>query len=176
MIIGLYGDSRCGKDTVAMIIESEGYVWRSFAGALRELLFQINPVIDFEDGITYQDALKHFTLDAVKKNFPESVELMIRLGQAARNIIHEDVWIWPVMRNLPFNTVISDVRQQNEYDAIMDAGGEVWKIVRPGTKPRAMDRLLDHNDFSVCIHNNGSLADLELVVKEQLKNAETGRT
>lgn len=173
MIIGLYGDSRSGKDTIAQILESKGFEWRSFAATLRKLLERIDPwLIDSEElGIKYEHAIREFGLDFVKKTWPESVEYMIRLGQGVRDIIHEDAWIWPVMRDLPEKMVISDVRQPNEYETITQAGGEVWRVVRPGTIRRGMDGLLDDYHFPVTIHNSGSSDDLRDIINQEVENA-----
>jgi hypothetical protein len=183
LIIGLYGDSRSGKDTAAKeIVEyTKGrYTWFSFAVVLRQLLWEINPILawnDGEDGFVlntgptyYQDALNEHGLDGMKKLYPESVELMIRLGQGARDILGEDVWVKPVLLDCAHvsDVVISDVRQPNEYDAIIDMGGEVWKVVRAGTTRRAMDGLLDDRHFPVVLHNSGSPDDFKLVVRREL--------
>jgi hypothetical protein len=184
VIIGLYGDSRSGKDTAAQEIvdyTNGWYHWYSFAVVLRELLWEINPILDWNDGLDgyvlntgatyYQTALRDLGLDGMKKRYPESVELMIRLGQGARDILGEDVWVAPVMKEvdaLGEHVVISDVRQPNEYDAIIERGGEVWKVVKPGTTRRAMDGLLDNRHFSVVLHNNRSIADFKLLVREEM--------
>lgn len=174
MIIGLYGDSGSGKDTIAKIaLVKRGFDWRSFAVALREVLYQINPWLP-EIDMEYAEAIDNFGLDWVKKNSHLSVEYMIRLGQAARTIIDENVWVRPVLDSnlpLPKNMVISDVRQPNEYEAIKNAGGEVWKVIRPGTVRRSMDGLLDHLYFPVTIYNGGDIDDLERIVCKEIDAA-----
>lgn len=175
MILGLYGDSRSGKDTTAHIMVDEfEFEWRSFAAPLREILFNINPyLIDWAgEGIRYQDAIRDYGLDDTKKNFPDSVDMMIALGQSVRDLIHEDAWIWSVMEEpLPKRMVISDVRQPNEYKAITDAGGEVWRIIRPGTVRRGMDGLLDDHFFPVTIYNDDGPDVLRNVVKREVELA-----
>lgn len=175
MIIGLYGDSRSGKDTIAKeIVEyTEGrYEWRSFAVVLRELLLAIDPWMPdpFGYAVRYSDELNAHGLDGMKKLFPESVDLMIRLGQGARDILGEDVWVDPILTDLTGDEdmIISDCRQPNEYESIINLGGEVWKVVRPGTTRRGMDGLLDHLTFPVTLHNNRGTNDLKLQVRREI--------
>ena len=170
MIIGLYGDSRAGKDsTAAMISEYKNYEWRFFAHALRQILLDIDPYLP-EIHRHLRSAVAEYGWNVVKGLSESSVDMMISLGQSARDIINPDIWIVPVLSGVDpsENIVISDVRQENEYNAIKELDGEIWKIVRPGTKRRGMDGLLDHLPFSVTIHNNGTLADLEDIVKREM--------
>lgn len=171
MIIGLYGDSRSGKDTIAKLMVDHGFEWRSFAAPLREILLNINPLLEAtdDDAIFLSEAVRDYGWDGVKKHYPYSVDMMIALGQSVRDLIHEDAWVWGVFTDpLPKNMVISDVRQPNEYEAIIDAGGEVWKVVRAGTTRRGMDGLLDSWEFPVVIHNNGSADDLKTTIDREI--------
>jgi hypothetical protein len=172
VIIGLYGESRAGKDSVAKILVNQHrYEWRSFAGNLRQILLQINPwLINNDSQVRYADAVRNYGLDYVKKNYPESVEYMISLGQSVRDIIGEDSWvdtILPKQGELRYkDLVISDVRQPNEYDRIKDYDGQVWKIVRRGTVARGMDNLLEYREFDATLYNNGTHIDLINMVDE----------
>jgi dephospho-CoA kinase len=47
MIIGLSGYSRSGKDEVAKIlVEDYGFTRIAFADKIRELLYEMNPIVD----------------------------------------------------------------------------------------------------------------------------------
>ena|SRR5688572_5701715 len=171
ILVGLYGDSRSGKDTVARQFEADyEFEWRSFANALRQILLDINPTFD---GMAYLNELvRDYGWDGVKKHWPESVDMMIALGQSVRDNIHEDAWTWSVLSEpLPERLVISDVRQPNEYEKIKALGGEVWKIVRPGTTRRGMDGLLDHRFFDVVIYNNAGPDALRATVDREVSRA-----
>lgn len=175
MIVGLYADSRAGKDTTARIMQEEkGFEWRSFAAPLRQILLNLNPTFD---GLVHlQELVRDYGWDGVKKHFPESVDMMIALGQSVRDLLHVDAWIWGVITDpLPPRMVISDVRQPNEYEAIINAGGEVWKIIRPGTTRRAMDGLLDHCDFAVTLYNNTTQDDFRSTVIREVDHAISNR-
>lgn len=172
-LIGLYGDSRCGKDTVAGILKKYGYEQRVMADPIREMLLKIDPIIAVGrewDYSTLSDEFKYYKgdWDKIKAAVPYATDLMIALGQAARDIIAEDVWLAPVMRNLPSRTVISDIRQPNEYEAVKLFGGEVWHIIRPGTVPRGMDRLLDGYKFDAIIENDSTLTELAIKIDHHL--------
>lgn len=171
-LLGLHGVSRSGKDTVAgILVELYGYEQKVLAAPLRAILLQINPmVVDINndrvtDGYHLAGLVDQFGWDKVKETWPETVEWMIRLGQAGRDLIEEDIWLRPVMKNLKARTVISDVRQPNEVAAIRKMGGQLWRIVRPGVSARGMDSLLDDQEFDAVIYNNGSLLDLEDAVR-----------
>jgi len=182
MLIALYGQSRAGKDETARILqEQHGYEWRSFAANLREILLRIDPQIDWHNSkpFRYSEAIKHLGLDRTKEHYPESVELMIRLGQAVRDILGENSWVDAVLPwvsdpsiHFPENLVISDCRQPNEYERIKHYGGQIWKIIRPGTVARGMDNLLDTYQFDLVIHNSGSLDDLAVIVRTAIKKCE----
>lgn len=174
MLIGLYGDSRCGKDTVAeILVRKHGFSQRVMADPIREILLRIDPLVeDIVAARPLSSVVNRYGWDEVKKLYPESVDYMINLGQAARDIIAPDVWLAPVMRNLDERTVISDIRQPNEYDAIRYYGGQVWKIVREGTVPRGMDRLLEDREFDAVIYNNSTIDELKAQVERLINDPE----
>jgi hypothetical protein len=176
VIIGLYGESRAGKDSVAKILRTKhGYEWRSFATNLKQILWELDPWLLSPDGatVTYRNALEEHGPDGLKKNFPGAVDYMIRLGQSVRDILGENSWVDSVLPwvsnpsiHFPKNLVISDVRQPNEYDRIKDYDGQVWKIVRRGTVARGMDNLLEYREFDATLYNNGTHIDLINMVDE----------
>jgi hypothetical protein len=63
--------------------------------------------------------------------------------------------------------VITDVRFDNEAQAIVNAGGEVWRVERPGWRCLADDAATHQSEAGVSDHlitriidNSGSLDDL----------------
>lgn len=167
MLIGLYGVSRAGKDSVAKHLESKhGYTWKHFSYNLKEMLYRINPWLP-DMNMWYQDAIDGHGMDEMKARSKVSVDYMIGLGQSARDIIDSDVWVKSTITNImPKNTVISDMRQPNEAQRILECGGELWRIHRPTVdqNKRAMDGLLDDYDFAVEIWNTGTIKELENIV------------
>lgn len=172
MIIGLYGPSRAGKDSVAgYLVNDFGYEQRAMAAAIRAILLGLDPLLMDEEGniwgLTDLFARCDGDWDQIKAESKESVDLMIRLGQTCRDVLGETVWLDVVMPpvNSAQKIVISDVRQPNEYRAIKERGGEVWKISKPDTEKRGMDGLLEGYEFDARIDNRGSLVDLRGIVQ-----------
>lgn len=174
-IIGLYGPSRAGKDSVAeILVDDFGYEQRAQAAAIRKILLGLDPVISDNKGTYF--TMQHLfqahneNWDEVKAASSESVDYMIRLGQTCRDVLGLDVWLNTAFPPIGSDkkVVISDIRQPNEYEAVKARGGEVWKIVRPGVEKRGMDGLLDHLHFDAVLFNNGTLSDLRGMVQANI--------
>lgn len=174
-IIGLYGASRSGKDSVAeILVDDFGYEQRAQAAAIRAILLGLDPVISDNKGTYF--TMQHLfqahneNWDEVKAASSESVDYMIRLGQTCRDVLGLDVWLNTAFPPIGSDkkVVISDIRQPNEYEAVKARGGEVWKIVRPGVEKRGMDGLLDHLHFDAVLFNNGTLSDLRGMVQANI--------
>lgn len=174
-VIGLVGNSRAGKDEVAKILVADfGYEQRAQAAAIRKILLGLDPLLKDDHGNIYSMRelfeICNENWDVVKAASKESVDLMIRLGQTCRDVLGLDVWLntaFPPIGS-DVKVVISDIRQENEYDAVKARGGEVWKIIRPGVEKRAMDGLLDHLEFDAVLYNNGTLVDLRGMVQASI--------
>lgn len=173
-LIGLYGPSRAGKDSVAAVLRDDfGFEQRAMAEGIRDILLGLNPLIKTDDGEVHSmqglwhDCYKDW--DKIKAQSKESVDYMIRLGQTCRDVLGETVWLDRVLplgtSALDISICISDVRQPNEYHEIKSRGGQVWKVSRPGTEKRGMDGLLDGLEFDAHIINRGSLGDLRGIVQ-----------
>lgn len=173
-LIGLYGPSRAGKDkTAEILVKEHGFEQRAQAAAIRKILLGLNPHIKTDKGLllTMQELFQlcEEDWDRVKATSRESVDYMIRLGQTCRDVIGYDVWLnTAIPSRLELENgnkiVISDVRQPNEYDAIRERGGSIWRLSRPGVEIRAMDGLLDDRNFDIELVNDGTLDDLQLKV------------
>lgn len=165
MLIGIYGNSRVGKDSVASILgKNLGYEQRSLAAPIRSTLMYIfnSTRPDIVETVQSQG------WDIAKAKHPDSVTAMISLGERMR-LIDESIWL-RAATNAPYtDLVIPDVRQPNEADYILSHGGELWKIERIGSKKLGMDGLLDEYEFSVTLQNNGSLEELETEVLKIMK-------
>lgn len=176
-LIGLYGPSRAGKDSVAYFLHQDfGFTQKAMADGIRQILLGLNPILKDNGGVVWElldlfDAC-HGDWDIVKARASESVDYMINLGQACRDVLGEQVWLERVIKDFDGDNsiCISDVRQPNEYHAIKELGGQVWKISRPGVVKRGMDGLLEGLDFDATIDNRGSLADLRGIVQATIAN------
>lgn len=115
--------------------------------------------------------------DVKFKNLMSVREFLQKLGtEGLRNNLHENVWVNALFSEFdPASSkwLITDVRFQNEADAIKKLGGIVVRIDRgmdTGTHPS--ETSLDDYKFDYTITNKGSLNDL---VKEVAKFCKTYR-
>jgi hypothetical protein len=90
-----------------------------------------------------------------------------------RGMVHDEIWIRITMERagehltVGRSVVITDVRFDNEAQAIVDAGGEVWRVTRPGWRCLAEEAAAHQSEAGVSDHlitriidNSGSLDDL----------------
>ena len=162
MIIGLAGYAGSGKDTVAKIlVDDYGFQRRAFADKIRDMLYEINPMAG---GEPIQIRVDADGWDKAKQH-PEVRRLLQKLGVAARNHLNSNVWVMPVLNDLgTTHCVITDVRFENEAQAIISMGGELWRIERPGVGPvnnHISESELKDYTFDKLIINDGTFDDLK---------------
>jgi uncharacterized protein (DUF2132 family) len=179
MIIGLSGYAQSGKDTVAQIlVDQYGFERIAFADAIRELSSEINPHI--EKGIRLNEFVDEYGWDVAKQK-PEIREFLQKLGVGCRKVINESVWISVAMNkmnNYKKNFVITDVRFKNEVTAVVQMGGAVWRVNRPGVTAvngHVSEHDLDNYSFNAVINNDSTVEALDLQVAFLYK-AEKDRT
>jgi len=157
MIIGLAGNPQSGKDTAAEALVCRGYERRSFAHKLKSIcsdLFDI-PMETFEDGT------RKATIDERYGLTPR--EILIKVGTDCCRAIRSDVWVSAVLKNTGKNIVVSDCRFQNEVDAIIEAGGVIIRIIRPGFTGEGDVQFIDWDKTPhVRLDNNHTLLVLKL--------------
>jgi hypothetical protein len=110
------------------------------------------------------------------KQHTEVRRLMQKLGVAARNHVHDKVWINAALTNIQLdkNYVITDVRFANEVHALRDMDAEIWRIERPGIGPvnnHVSETELQTLSADRTLLNGGTLEDLEVLVKIRLDSA-----
>lgn len=180
-IIALSGFARSGKDEAAkVLVQDFGFTKVAFADKLREVLYQLNPLvpdvrpanykgfsIETMFGIDYlQNIIDEFGWDGYKETGygTEIRRLLQRLGtEAGRQTLWDSIWIDAAFANLPEDAkvVVSDARFINEFEAVRARGGEVWRIERKGVGP-ANDHLSEteatvYEHFSKRLDNDGDL-------------------
>lgn len=169
MLVGLCGLAGSGKDTVAEILSrQDDFVAISFAGPIYKAISEFT-------GLTPQELkdrdIKERTISWLGKS-PR--ELLQTLGtEWGREVVSEDIWIKIALRRAAqyegsrWSVVITDVRFDNEAEAIRAAGGQVWRVERPGaglegpagghaSEAGISDRLVDQ-----VVWNAGDLGDLK---------------
>jgi hypothetical protein len=169
MIIGLSGYAQTGKDTVAQhLVEHYGYTRIAFADPIREALLVLNPTItDIPElpGASIQQ-LHKLGWEFLKQNSPQVRGLLQRFGtEVARDMWGQDFWVDLAMKKADATdkVIITDVRFPNEYDAIKNAGGQVWRVEKIGVSAvngHPSETALDNHFFDRVITNLGSKDDL----------------
>ena len=110
---------------------------------------------------------------------PTIREILQEVGtDALRNIVHPDIWVNSLFTEYrkEKNWIITDVRFPNEAYAVVEKGGFLIRINRPGygTSMSALandhesEIALDAYDFDIVISNDGTITDLIGKVKEIL--------
>lgn len=185
-IIGLSGYARSGKDEAAKILVEEfGFTRVAFADKLREVLYALNPIVsksgDFEadfngEPLYLQTVIDHYGWDGYKESpfGPEIRRLLQRLGtEAGRQALWDTIWIDATLTGFDADAkvVVSDARFFNEFDAIRERGGEIWRIEREGVGPTnnhpSETEAVDYPYFATYIHNDGTLEDYRKSVKRR---------
>ena len=176
-IIGLSGYARSGKDEAAkVLVEDYGFTRVAFADKLREVLYALNPIIAekgastiagrYETYVKVQDVIDRHGWDGYKETEygTEIRRLLQRLGtEAGRQTLWDSIWIDAAFANLDENAkvVVSDARFFNEFDAVRDRGGKVWRIDREGVGPAndhaSETEAVSYPHFDKYLHNNGTL-------------------
>lgn len=193
IIIGLSGYARSGKDDAArVLVEEYGFVRVAFADKLREMLYQLNPAVVcwFEpthDAVvpkeTVQDVIDTYGWDGYKETVygPEIRRLLQRLGtEAGRLTLWDSIWIDAALTGLPedANVVVTDVRFPNEAKAVVERGGQVWRVTRKGVGPAVSadgsihpsETSLDDWPFDKRLFNYGTLEEYH----DQIRSAYEG--
>jgi hypothetical protein len=173
MIIGLSGYAQSGKDEIAKVLSEHGFERAAFADTLREALIALNPMAGY--GLFLTDVVSMFGWEEAKRNYPEVRRLLQRMGtEAGRNIFGEQIWVNKTLGKLDSQKhyIITDVRFQNEADAIRDLGGQMWRVVRPGHGPvngHSSEVDLDNYVFDYVVENKGDLEELKTLVLALVK-------
>lgn len=180
MIIGLSGYAQTGKDTVAQhLVEKYGYTRIAFADPIREALYALDPVItDIAElpGMRLAWLVDRLGWEFLKQDSGQTRELLQRMGtEVARNQWGQNFWVDLAMKkaNSIDKVVITDVRFPNEYDAIIENGGQVWRVSRPGVTAvngHASETSLDNHTFNRNVLNNGYKQDLYATIDYYMKS------
>jgi hypothetical protein len=184
LIIGLSGYARAGKDTTADILVKEyGFAKVAFADKLREALYALNPVIRYDknDFGSYkywrlQEVINECGWDGYKETrFNDEIRgLLQRMGtEVGRETIGQNTWVNAVLNEykkdgIKRDYVIPDCRFWNEATAIVDEGGEIWRVHRPGVGPansHNSETELDDYNFHVYLHNDSTVDYLAVQVQ-----------
>jgi hypothetical protein len=174
-IIGLIGYAQSGKDTTANILIKEyGYSRLAFADKVKDLLYAVNPMVACSPSGYLKDLVDLVGWDEAKQE-PQVRRLLQDLGLGGRDVFGKNVWVNELERSIiqtnNHNLVITDVRFKNEADKIKQLGGRLWRIKRVDTSAansHVSEVELDGYPVDQIIKNDGSLEDLEILIKKRM--------
>jgi hypothetical protein len=168
MIIGLCGLAGSGKDSVSAILSRRhGFAYISFAGPIYQAVSEITGLAPAQ---LKDRGLKEQPIPWLGKS-PR--ELLQTLGtEWGRQMVNQDIWIKLAMRRAAEyeRVAITDVRFENEAEAIEAAGGQVWLVERPGAGlagaagGHSSEAGIPGHLVNQVVRNIGTLDDLEEAV------------
>ena len=155
MLIGLIGQIGAGKNTAANIFADNGFTIDSFAKPLKDIvshLFQWDRKL--LEGDTVESRKWRETRDdewTKELGFPVTPRCILQLigTELGRNIICDNFWITLLCkRSENKNIVVSDVRYENEYNAIKNKGGLIIRITRNNNVPEYYNKIKNMRNYS----------------------------
>ena len=157
MIIGLNGLARSGKDTAAEYIAWRyGFERYAFADPIRNMLRVGFGLTDWDFNEGKEDPLEEW---GVSPRY-----MMQTLGTDwGRERLRSDCWLKVAQRNVRDNTIISDVRFNNEAQWIQDTGGLVIRITRdnaPTVAAHVSENGISETLIAYEIYNIGTKQEL----------------
>lgn len=168
-LIAFTGRAGAGKDTAATALARIGYKQVAFADKLKRVVAEMagEPVENF-----YDRRLKEEYCPALGMTRRRALQ---EIGNEMRRVIHQGVWVNAVMHQWHSDgrqpTVITDVRYDSEAQAVIDNGGVVILIERPGPPSLSGDAAAHVSERGVsldlietAIVNDGSVEQLEQLV------------
>ena len=167
-----------GKSTVAAhLVKHHGFIKEAFATPLKKMtegLFTAlgMPASEIEDRV--YGSRKEEVVPGIGVS---SRRIQQTIGtEWGRHCIGESLWtditmsLCNTIRAAGINVVIDDMRFPNELAAVQAAGGECWRIQRPGvavTAQHASEGALDHVAMRT-LDNGLTIKDLRAVIDEAL--------
>lgn len=174
-ILGFGHQSRVGKDEATREIVraiNDGEIRTpgltpiraSFAAALKRVAHDLYKHHGLMPGDEYEAGRPHEHERDIKIEGlgMTPVEVWIQVGNKLREV-YPHTWLELVLREAAPDKllVISDVRFQNEADAIRTMGGWCCKVIRAGAPVKGSDRMIDDAyEWDHVIDNDGTLEDL----------------
>ena len=189
-LIGITGFKTSGKDTTYEAIRTltEGQaVRRAFADNLKRI-GALALGLDFEAMDYFKEEGRAEVWDGEWLTTVRGRQYLQNLGVGAREVFGLNFWvdqvlpidkarrelIWrdPKTNELPKWAVVTDVRFPNEAHRVLDLGGEVWEVVRPGLESdgHASEIPLPRYLVTRTLNNNSTIHDLTLEVEHALRN------
>lgn len=183
MIIGLLGQARVGKDSVAVVMQQQlkRCALRTFAQPIKEFCrYSLGvPSASLWGPSERRNDVWHVREDGSPVTVRDALK---EIGDAGRRL-DAKVWVKRAMESCRRSArlgydhvVLTDCRYLNEIWAITDAGGQIIRVTRPGVggKDATHSSELEQTSQEVEGHiaydlvNDGGLEDLDEKVREAL--------
>lgn len=169
-LIGFTGCKGVGKDTAGQFLVHEGFKQIGFADKLKEAVANLFD-IDLENVDKWKDKKEDVEIWVAHDFFPNEQpsthvilswrEFLQRFGtEMGRETFGWDFWVNLALPDFPLvDTVITDVRFDNEAGRIMRFGGSVYEITRPGHESdgHVSEEGIDRDLIMGTIHNDGDM-------------------
>lgn len=183
MLIGLMGKARAGKDTFANILKPLGFERLSFADALYQEASELSG-LSVEFLRENKDKLAVPEWDAVKvtvarkmqslgdyDEVPETIRFFLQDLGLLRRQSNSEYWVDIIVAIIDAhpkqNYVITDVRFENEYLAVLKKSGILVRILRQNLIPigeeasqHISETALDSFIADYTLHNDGKPEDM----------------
>ncbi len=169
-LIALTGKAGSGKDTAArFIIEAAGGVTMAFADPIKAMLAPV-----FEPICGKPNWNNRHWKEAPLPGIGVSPRRLAQtLGtEWGRELIDSEIWVTLTMRRVRQSdaplVVLTDCRFDNEARAVLEAGGEVIEVVRPGVEAvedHASEAGIAAGLVTRLLVNDGTLDDLRREVE-----------
>lgn len=168
MIIGLTGKARSGKGEIASHLAlCHKFHEDSFAAPIRRFMMDI---------LNIQSMNEYHALKEVPNPIFGGKTLREALQTCGtewgRNMIYEEMWIESLKKRVSnsskhSNIVISDIRFNNEAQAVLDLGGKIVQVIRPSVSinygrnhesedvidPEFVSHIITNKHSIECLHN-----------------------
>jgi len=177
-IIGISGLKQSGKDTAAQyLVKNFGFTRVAFADPIKDQMYILNPWVKTNDehtSLRLASVVDAAGWDRAKEEYLEIRRLLQIYGtEVARDSFGADIWVNSAFRQIQSknlkNIVITDVRFQNEIEAIRKYGGKLIKIKSNRTitnDDHVSEQDLPDSKFDSIVINNGTIEDLYISVEK----------
>tara|TARA_Y100000034_G_C6838845_1_gene379316 strand:- start:124 stop:699 length:576 start_codon:yes stop_codon:yes gene_type:complete len=189
MLIGLVGKSGSGKDTVAQhLVAAHDLIQYAFADPLKALIMDLfymtqqqlyseqKEVVDSRYGVSPRHLMQYLGTDVFRELYQGVWTDYFQRWHQQQVAAHADD-----RRVKPFSVVVSDVRYENEAQAVRNQGGVLWRISRAVAEDKEMNGGASTNHTSetaledikteIIICNDATLKELYEMVDDALEES-----